>query len=219
MFRWGCTMLRLLLAVLIVACPFAASAQDCAPIPLQQELLKRNEVDQAARKVYTASPESKEASDRVLQIDRENTTYMRTVLAKCGWPRRSEVGEQAAKAAWRLTQHADMDPEYQILASRQMKLAVLAKEAEPWDLAVLVDRNRRLNDQLQVYGMQFFATPGGSVRFYDIVSPAMLDSRRMEIGLPPFFCWASSISKDKSAPIEWPAGVPFQHSECQENAP
>src|SRR5690606_29334846 len=141
------------------------------------------------------------------------------ILAKCGWPKRSEVGEQAAKAAWRLTQHADMDPEYQILASRQLKYAVLAKEAEPWDLAVLVDRNRRLNDQPQVYGMQFFTKSDGSVHFYDIVSPSMLDSRRKEIGLPSFFCWASSISKDKSAPIDWPIGVPFQHSECHENAP
>lgn len=205
-----------LLVVLVAASPVAALAQDCAPASLQQELLNRDEADQAARKAYTATPESNEVLDRVLQIDRENTAYMRTVLAGCGWPKRSVVGAQASKAAWRLTQHADMDPEYQVLASRQLKYAVLAEEAEPWDLAVLVDRNRRLNDQPQVYGMQFFTSHGGSVHFYDIINPVMLDSRRKEIGLPSFFCWASSISKDKSAPIEWPAGVPFRHSECRD---
>ena len=141
---------------------------------------------------------------------------MRRTLARCGWPKRSVVGPEAAKAAWRLTQHADMDPEYQVVASRELKYAVFANEAEPWDLAVLVDRNRRLNHQPQVYGMQFFKGTEGTLEFYDIVSPAKLDERRKEIGLPPFFCWVSSLSKsNESARVRWPLGVHFQHAECE----
>ncbi len=162
-----------------------------------------------------ASPESKEALDAVLRIDAENTAYMRRVLAQCGWPKKSIVGPEAAKAAWRLTQHADMDPEYQVLAARQLKYAVLSKEAEPWDLAVLVDRNRRLNDLPQVYGMQFFSAPDGAIEFYSIVSPAQLDSRRKEIGLPSFFCWATRLSKSNNgAAIRWPVGILVRPEEC-----
>lgn len=142
---------------------------------------------------------------------------MRSVLARCGWPKRSEVGEEAAKAAWRLTQHADMDPEYQVLAARQLKYAVLSGEATAWDLAVLVDRNRRLTDQPQVYGMQFMTTSGKTIRFYDIVTPSELDARRKAIGLAPFHCWATGISKQNGgASVEWPAHVLFAPQDCSD---
>ncbi len=201
--------------VLLLAASTNAVAQDCTS-SLTKELLERKAKDQSARKALTAEPRSKELNEAALAIDRENTIFMRRVLAKCGWPKKSIVGAEAAKAAWLLTQHADMDPEYQVLASRQLKYAVYAKEAEPWDLAVLVDRNRVLTDQPQVYGMQFFSDPEGTIEFYDIVSPAKLDERRKEIGLPSFYCWVSSLSKDsESAKIRWPTGVAFQYSECK----
>ena len=205
----------LFLALLVLASTDAL-AQECGP-SLAEELLQRNAKDQLARKALVSQPTSKELNDAVLQIDKDNTAFMRRVLSKCGWPRKSIVGPEAAKAAWRLTQHADMDPDYQVLASRELKYAVYGKEAEPWDLAVLVDRNRRLNDQPQVYGMQFFTRSDGSIEFYDIVSPAKIDDRRKAIGLPSFFCWASRISKNNnSVSIHWPEDAPFQFSECKD---
>ena len=143
---------------------------------------------------------------------------MRTVLAKCGWPERSEVGKKAAHAAWLLTQHADMDPQYQVLAAQQMKYAVLGGEADALDLAVLVDRNRRLTNLPQVYGMQFMTTPGGVIRFYDIVTPSQLDARRKKIGLPSFYCWALHISRQHgNVALEWPTGVLFSPRECTDD--
>ncbi len=56
--------------VFLAAFPAAALGQDCTPRLLGQELLQRNETDQAARKTLMASSESKEALDRVLSIDR-----------------------------------------------------------------------------------------------------------------------------------------------------
>lgn len=207
-------MVRFLLAALILW-PAISPAQDCASDSLRHELLQRRELDQEGRAELMANPESKTALENVLRIDRENTRYMRSVLANCGWPNRSEVGEQAAKAAWLLTQHADMDPQYQVLASQQLKWAVLSDEANARDLAVLVDRNRRLNDQPQVYGMQFARGPGNVIRFYDIVNPSHLDARRKEIGLPSFYCWALQTSNaNGNASLEWPAGVLFSPQDC-----
>ncbi|WP_394695914.1 DUF6624 domain-containing protein [Pseudoxanthomonas japonensis] len=183
---------------------------------MRRELLQRRDVDQSARNALTASPTSKEALDSVLSVDADNARFMRGILAACGWPKRSLVGDEAAKAAWLLTQHADMDPQYQVLAGQQMKLAVLEGEADARQLASLVDRNRRLNDQPQVYGMQYFASAQGVIEFYDIVTPAQLDERRLEIGLESFYCWVQRLSSGKKdAALVWPAGVLFVPSTCK----
>ena len=204
--------------VALILWPAISLAQDCTADSLRHELLQRNELDQEGRARLMANPGSEDALEDVLRIDRENTAYMRSLLAACGWPRRSEVGEQAARAAWRLTQHADMDPQYQVLASQQLKWAVLSDEADARDLAVLVDRNRRLNDQPQVYGMQFARGPEGVIRFYDIVNPGYLDARRKEIGLVSFYCWALQAAKSNGgAALEWPAGVLFSPQDCAES--
>lgn len=192
----------------------SAAARDCGT-GLKKELLARFEADQSVRKALNATPVSKAAQEAALRTDAENTGFMREVLSVCGWPKRSALGEEAAKAAWLLTQHADMDPEYQVLASHQLKYAVLAKEAEPQHLALLVDRNRRLNHQPQVYGMQFFREAGGTIQFFDIVTPAQIDRRRKEIGLPSFYCWAHEVSSmNEGAPVQWPAGILFQPEKC-----
>jgi hypothetical protein len=210
----GAAMTRLLCFLALLFAAMVADAQDCGTA-LSSELLKRAAADQAARKVLLQDMKSTTANNAVLRVDADNTSFMRGVLSRCGWPKKSVVGPEAAKAAWLLTQHADMDPEYQVLASRQLKYAVLANEAEPWDLAVLVDRNRRLNDQPQVYGMQYYIGSDGVLEFYDIVNPAQLDRRRKEIGLPPFFCWAESQSKDnQGAAIRWPVGVLVKPVDC-----
>lgn len=209
-------MLRFIVIILVLF-PATALAQNCASNILKGELLQRNEADQAARNRLAAEPQSKDALDQVLRSDRDNTAYLRRMLADCGWPMRSEVGEQATKSAWRMTQHADMDPQYQVLAAQQLKYAVLGGEADAWDLAVLVDRNRRLTNQLQVYGMQFMTLPDKTIRFYDIVNSSQLDARRKEIGLTSFYCWALQLSRQNNgASLEWPAGVLFAPQECPE---
>lgn len=205
----------LLLFAAILAWASSSFAQDCTPEALRKELTERARKDQEARKALLASPGSRELNDQVLRIDADNTAFMRSVIAKCGWPKQSAVGEEAATAAWLLTQHADMDPQYQVMAAQHMKYAVLAKEASPIRLALLVDRNRRLTNQPQVYGMQYYTGPDKTIRFYDIVTPGQLEARRAEIGLVPFYCHALKTSKDNGdAPISWPEGVLFVPSDC-----
>jgi hypothetical protein len=208
-------MSRLISLLLLLSIARCAMSQDCGP-DLKASLIKRGAEDQAVRNAYLATP-SKETNDAALRTDADNTAYMRRILTECGWPKMSVVGEEAAKAAWLLTQHADMDPQYQVLAAQQMRYAVLAKEADGLRLAELVDRNRLLNNQPQVYGLNSFLN-AGVIEFYDIVSPGKLDSRRKEIGLTPFFCWAVRVSKEHNgAPIRWPTGVLFQPDQCPEN--
>lgn len=193
----------------------SALALDCSSASLQRELQQRREKDQLARQALIASPQSKTALNRALRTDAENTAYMRALIAKCGWPKQSVVGEAAAMAAWLLTQHADMDPQFQVLAAQQMKYAAIAKEASALHFALLVDRNRLLTNQPQVYGMQFHSGTDKVIHFHDIIAPSQLDARRAEVGLIPFYCLALQVSRENDrAAIEWPDGVLFAPVDC-----
>lgn len=207
-----------LLAGLLLALPISAHAQSCSARHLQSELAERSTNDQFARAALTQAPNEKSALDLALKVDADNTAWMRRMVSKCGWPRVSRVGKTAAHQAWLLTQHADMAPDYQVYAAQQLKAAVLEHEAEPWTLAVLVDRNRRLQNQPQVYGRQF-ENESGAIRFFEIEHPEALDIRRKEIGLEPFYCWATKVSGENRIPLNWPSGVLFVPSECTVAAP
>lgn len=210
--------------LLVLLLPLSAARADpapdranpaCAAEVLRPSLLARAEADQQARRALVADPGSRVASDAALRTDAENTAYMRELVARCGWPRRSEIGEEAARAAWLLTQHADMAPDYQVLAAQRMYHAVLAGEADATRLALLTDRHRRLAHLPQVYGMQYVVTDDRRIVFHDIVTPGQLESRRKEIGLGPFFCWAMQVSAQHGGTaIDWPPGVLVQPDEC-----
>ncbi|NUS61718.1 MAG: hypothetical protein HOQ01_12290 [Lysobacter sp.] len=115
--------------------------------------------------------------------------------------------------AWLMAQHADMAPDFQVVAAVAMKEAVLAGEANGSALARLVDRNRLLQKQPQVYALNPDVTSDGTLRF-NVEDPANLDARRKEIGLVPFYCLALELSEARALPIEWPQGVLFVPTEC-----
>jgi hypothetical protein len=152
----------------------------------------------------------------VLKVDADNRLWFRPVLEKCDWPKQSQVGEKGATNAWLLAQHADMDPAFQVFAASKMKAAVLAGEAKGNLLALLVDRNRRLQSQSQVYGMQFNVQERSKIVFLPVETPEQLNQRRREIGLEPFVCYITSMTAEKKLPAAWPDGVPFEPAKCNE---
>lgn len=123
------------------------------------------------------------------------------MLEKCDWPTQSVVGEKkGATNAWLIAQHADTEPAFQTYAASKMKVAVLAGEAKGNLLALLVDRNRRLQNQPQVYGMQFNIQESSKVVFLTVEAPELLNQRRKEIGLEPFVCYINSVTREKKLP-------------------
>jgi len=205
---------KMMLALVAGLWSGAVFAADCAPDALRIALTTRADADQAARKAVIADLSDKAAHDRAMRTDHDNTAWMHEVVAQCGWPKRSAVGDDAATFAWLLVQHADMDPDFQVVAARAMKDAVLEREADGERLALLVDRNRFLDQLPQVYGTNTDDTAAGTLRFRDIVNPASLDARRAEIGLTPFYCHALALAKKRGLPLEWPQGVLFVPAEC-----
>lgn len=111
---------------------------------LQIELLRRMDLDQAARQQvdgYSDDPRTAQWA-AVAEVDHNNTAWLAGIVARGGWPRSSEIGEDAATAAWVLAQHADDSPDVQLTFHRHMTAAVASGEADPKLLAYLEDRVR-----------------------------------------------------------------------------
>lgn len=146
---------------------------------LRETLLRLKEEDQAPR--MSSGP-----SDQVflLGLSKKHVACMKQVIRKYGWPSYSLVGEDGAHAAWLLVQHADHDPEFQIMCLTLMKEAVKKGEASARNLAYLADRVYLKESGTQIYGTQL-RSEWGYVYSEGIDSPDLVDQRRSEVGFEP----------------------------------
>ncbi|MFJ8677533.1 DUF6624 domain-containing protein [Streptomyces sp. NPDC093589] len=145
---------------------------------LSDELHRRADTDRRARNRWIETGEF----EGLAQIDADNTAWMKTVIAKHGWPGAALVGDQGAEDAWLLVQHADRDPEFQSQALQQLKSAVDAGDAPARHLAYLTDRVLVAAGKRQLYGTQY-ADDGDSLRPQPVRDPEGLDERRAAMGL------------------------------------
>jgi hypothetical protein len=158
---------------------------------LRRELLARREEDQRIRHLAAAQadPDTGRLPDGLGEqwhsIDDDNTRWLADLVTSRGWPGRTLVGDEAAKAAWLLAQHADQDPVQQRAFLGSLRAAVIQGEASAAHLAYLEDRVRVNAGQPQLYGTQFTGT-GEAIGPCPIEDPGRLDERRAQAGLEPF---------------------------------
>lgn len=155
---------------------------------LRAELLHRVEVDQQARNGWIAlhgepkdDPRREAARERVDEVDRDNTRWLREVVTAQGWPARSMVGDDGAIAAWLLVQHADRDLAFQRVCLDLM-VALPESEAVPRNVAYLTDRVLLAEGESQVYGTQMQLVDG-RYRPMSLRDPDTVDERRAAAGL------------------------------------
>lgn len=74
------------------------------------------------------------------------------ILDTYGWPGKSLAGEDGAEAAWTLALHTMPDPDVLRRCLTLLRDAAAAGEAEPWQVAYLVDRVSLVERNVQVYG-------------------------------------------------------------------
>lgn len=163
--------------------------------PLRRELLARVEKDQAVRQKAIADGNTAEAWQRTVPVDRDNTTWLKKVVAEKGWPTRSMVGEDGSKAAFLIAQHATLDPGFQEQVLAQMQAALEQKEADPADFALLKDRVLLHQGKPQLYGTQFGTDPDGTMFLDTTQDLDGLDARRQAMGLPPIADYKKTLSK------------------------
>ena len=162
--------------------------------PLRRELLARVENDQAVRQKVIAEGAGG-SWEQTVPVDRDNTAWLKKMVAEKGWPTRSMVGEDGSKAAFLIAQHATLDPGFQEQVLAQVQAALEQKEADPADFALLKDRVLLHQGKPQLYGTQFKTDPDGTMFLDTTQDLDGLDARRRAMGLPPIADYKKTLSE------------------------
>ena len=180
-------------AILILSLALGASSAGAGQTPrdtaLSRELLERVRIDQAIRDtmvqlLQAGRPFDSTFAARMAAIDSANTTWLKAVVARRGWPGRSEVGPEASNAAFLIVQHAVHDSGFQARALSLMERGVAKGEVRGADVAMLADRVAVHRGQPQRYGTQARLVEGRLV-LDPIADSAHVDARRAALGMPP----------------------------------
>ncbi|MFG6157665.1 DUF6624 domain-containing protein [Halomonas sp. 1390] len=120
---------------------------------------------------------------RMKALHERNAARLKAIIGRHGWPGRSLVGEEAAKAAWLIAQHAVSDLPFMTECIGHLEAAVARGEAPGWQLAFLQDRVRTLSSEPQVYGTQFDVDDGGWPTPFPVEAPETVNARRAALGM------------------------------------
>jgi hypothetical protein len=119
-----------------------------------------------------------------MEEDRNNTEWLKDIVARQGWPKISEVGKAASRQAWLLVQHADADPAFQLKVLRLMEPLLPTGEVSRADFAYLYDRV-----MVKITGKQRYATQTTCQKGKPVLQPledeGQVNRLRTEIGLEP----------------------------------
>ncbi len=215
------------IALLTLFLSGSAALADDAPQPapveqpeLRSELLRRTKIDQQVRQeqikwmkdhgpkgvanlANPAALSEEETAEfatlaaKMKAVDADNTKWLQDVVKRHGWLGRTLVGNDGAKAAWLLVQHADADPKFQRFCLDRM--AELPKgEVSPSNVAYLTDRVLLAEGKKQRYGTQFIFVDG-KPQVRPLEDEANVDRRRAEVGLPPLADYAKVIEEQFGA--------------------
>ena len=119
------------------------------------------------------------------EVHRRNNARMAEIVAAVGWPGRTLAGDDGCRAAGFIVQHAILDPDLQRRCLPLPEAAVAADEAFPFMVAFLTDRVLMEQERPQRYGTQHVGGPDGTLIPWPIDEPAMVDVRRIAMGLEP----------------------------------
>ncbi|MFE2110285.1 DUF6624 domain-containing protein [Kitasatospora sp. NPDC059463] len=157
-------------------------ASDLAAVAAELNLMAAAD-HQAAPKANSDDPAEQLEWRRVTA---QHADRLSEIMDAHGWPTADLVGEDAARAAWLIAQHADRQLDVQRRALRLMEQAVATGAAGPRDHAFLRDRTLVNEGRKQIYGTQIAGVQNGSPVPWPCVEPERLDERRAEVGIPPF---------------------------------
>lgn len=184
---------------------------------LRDTLLDQYERDQALRTQYSetfshsghdsdeghATPDAgKELLSQLWAIDQESTQLIRAMMDQYGWPSYDMIGEDAAKAAWLLAQHADAEPELQERALQLMRPLVEQSQADSKLYAMLIDRVLMNKGEPQIYGTQFAIDDEGVFRPLPVEDFEHIDARRTEMGFGSIKEYADYFSSVNGSPAD-----------------
>ena len=168
----------------------APAAEACSSYAA--DLAAMASADQALRKRFNfLEPHSREQRTLIQQaalVDRTNTARLKTLIDVCGWPSKATHGEQAARDAWLLAQHADQDVAFQKKVLALIEQAAAASgEGVNHEFAFLADRIAVAEKRPQLYGTQIRPKPDDAcdLDFAPLDDRDKVEQRRAQLKLAP----------------------------------
>lgn len=123
---------------------------------------------------------------RMEAVHIRNAQRLKELIVAHGWPGESKAGEDGAKAAWFIVQHAIGDPPFQRDSLQRLRAAALAGDAPLWQAAYLADRIAIQEGRPQRYGTQWLDdSVDGRTRPWKLEDEERVNEFRAEVGLGP----------------------------------
>ena len=174
--------------VAIPPAPCAEMSEDWASV-----LIAAARRDIATRTRLAASGELFDGYHPEMEaVHDENAALLARAFEAIGWPGRHVLGEDGARAAFLILQHAIVHPALQRRGLALMLDAIPRGEANALDAAYLSDRIAVFEGREQAFGTQFDWDASGQLSPAPVRDAATLDERRASAGLPPI---ADSIAE------------------------
>lgn len=177
---------------------------------LRQDLVAMAENDRSVRNKLLAdgSLASQGYHPRMETVHKRNASRLARIIEQHGWPGESLVGEDGARAAWLIAQHAIGNPLFMRRSLSMLKRAAAEREVPQWQVAMMEDRIRMYEGRPQVYGTQFQPDDNGKLVPYVIEDPSNVNDRRHAVGLNPLeerILQTQSAEEKLSTPSDWKA--------------
>lgn len=139
----------------------------------------------AVRKLGPASPVVSALRRLQTMINVKNLQELETLLSQKGWPKRSEVGQEAAGAAFFVLQHSNGEAQQKYIS--MFEKSCRENEASCQQYALMFDRMRMNQDKPQRFGTHTYLDPskGRTDELYPLEDESKVDAWRKEIGLEP----------------------------------
>jgi hypothetical protein len=118
-------------------------------------------------------------------VHAENAALLARAFDALGWPGRHALGEDGARAAFLILQHAIGHPALQRRGLELILEAIPLGQANALDAAYLADRIAILEGAAQTFGTQFDWDDDGLLSPAPVRDPETLNERRASAGLPP----------------------------------
>jgi hypothetical protein len=139
----------------------------------------------AVRKLGPDSPVVTALRRFQIMINEKNLRDLESLLSQKGWPKRSEVGPEAASAAFFILQHSNADAQQKYIS--MFERCCRENEGSWQQYALMFDRMRMNQNKPQRYGTHTFLDPnaGSPNELYPLEDEAKVEEWRREIGLEP----------------------------------
>jgi hypothetical protein len=194
---------------------FASVPEDAASKDwIAKKLQHMVDIDQHMRKASMSIPHDHQYTEaekayfgshfflrRFMELDRQNTADLKSLLKTHSWFTISQFGKKCDNNAWLLVQHADQDPEFQKEILAKLEKLYPTGETRPQNYAYLFDRVALSSSdpskrQPQRYGTQGHCVAPGKWEPFPIEDEANVDTRRAEVGLPPLAEYIAGFQQD-----------------------